>query len=91
MKSNSGVPPLPEQRVTVNLVGGRFDGSQADAPRDELGRILNEIWVGTAQSSGALLAHAELPEGASEQDPTLYRLESWVGVDPVYRSVVRAS
>lgn len=81
----------PETRVTVNLVDGKLDGLEADAPRDEAGRVLNEMWVGTAQVEGHVIARAQPRNDSTEGPPALYRLESWSGENPVYRWVEQAT
>ncbi len=76
-------PTVPPTHVLVELIGGTFEGGQTQAPRDDAGRILNQIWVRVVDRDGGLTAGA----AAGEDDAELYELASWRGVHPVYRWV----
>lgn len=70
-------------RVTVSLVGGLFDGVQAEAPRDAVGRVFNELWV-YRQPSDQRLTILETPSDRMGPQSLLYRLHNWTGTYPVY-------
>lgn len=82
----SNAPRGQSGRVTVSLVGGRFDGASADAPRDTANRVLKDIWVDDSGAAGQVVALAEPGvESAARPRADRYRFESWAEADPVYR------
>lgn len=79
----------PRTRVTVSLLEGRFDEELAEAPRDELGRVYNELWV-HREPGDHRLTISQTPTSLPGRDSLLYRLDNWSGTHPVYRWVSAA-
>ena len=77
------VSTVPPDRVVVMLEGGTYDGSRAQAPRDDAGRILERLWIGKGEGR----QHFSAKASPGDDVPLCYELASWRTEHPVYRWV----